>query len=91
MFFGSLLATLEAIYKKVVTLKPDLSSMTVGLAGCIEDAIRTRLQKVFNDDDAIIAAITVPKFKLKWVETQSKKRSVQANADPRNEITCCRQ
>ena len=72
-FFGSLLPTLEAIIKKVVTLKPDLSSMTVRLAGCIEDAIRTRFQKVFNDDDAIIVAITVPKFKLKWVETQSKK------------------
>ena len=71
-FFGSLLPTLEAIIKKVV-LKPDLSSMTVGLAGCVEDAIRTRFQKVFNDDNAIIAAITVPKFKLKWVETQSKK------------------
>ena len=72
-FFGSLLPTLEAIIKKVVTLKPDLSSMTVGLAGCIEDTIRTRFQKVFNDDNAIIAAITVPKFKLKWVETQSQK------------------
>ena len=72
-FFGSLLPTLEAIIKKVVALKPDLSSMTVGLAGCVEDAIRIRFQKVFNDDNAIIAAITVPKFKLKWVETQSKK------------------
>ena len=72
-FFGSLLPTLEAIIKKVVALKPDLSSMTVGLAGCVADAIRTRFQKVFNDDNAIIAAITVPKFKLKWVEAQSKK------------------
>ena len=72
-FFGSLLPTLEAIIKKVVTLKSDLSSMTVGLAGCIEDAIRIRFQKVFNDDNVIIVAITVPKFKLKWVETQSQK------------------
>ena len=63
--FGSLFPTLEAIIKKVVTLKPDLSLMTVGLAGCIKDAIRTRFQKVFNDNNAIIAAITVPKFKLK--------------------------
>ena len=75
-FFGSLLPTLEAIIKKVVALKVDLSAMTVGLAGAVEDAIRARFQKVFNDNNAIIAAITVPKFKLKWVETQSKKRSV---------------
>ena len=72
-FFGSLLPTLEAIIKKVVALKVDLSSMSIGLAGAVEDAIRACIQKVFNDNNAIIAAITVLKFKLKWIETQSKK------------------
>lgn len=72
-FFGTLLPTLETIIKKVVALRPDLSSMTIGLTGAVEDAIRDRFQKVFHDDKAIIAAITVPKFKLKWVEPQSKK------------------
>ena len=72
-FFGSLLPTLEAIIKKVVVLKVDLSAMTVGIAGAVEDTIRARFHKVFNDNNAVIAAITVPKFKLKWVKTQSKK------------------
>ena len=72
-FFGTLLPTLETIIKKVVALQPDLSSMTIGLTGAVEDAIRDRFWKVFHDDKAIIAAITVPKFKLKWVEPQSKK------------------
>ena len=72
-FFGTVLPTLEAIIKKVVALRPDLSSMTIGLAGAVEDAIRDRFQKVFQNDNAIIAAITLPKFKLKWVESQSKK------------------
>ena len=72
-FFGTLLPTLETIIKKVVALRPDLSSMTIRLTGAVEDAIRDRFQKVFHDDKAIIAAITVPKFKLKWVEPQSKK------------------
>ena len=76
-FFGSLLPTLEAIIKKVVALKVNLSAMTIGLAGAVEDAIRARFQKVFNDNNAIIAAITVPKFKLKWVKTHAEqKRSV---------------
>jgi len=78
-FFGSLLPTLEAIIKKVVALKVDLSSMTIGLAGAVEDPIRARFQKVFNDNNVIIAAIIEPKFKLKWVETQSKKICI-ANA-----------
>ena len=47
----------------------DLSSMTIGLAGAIEDAIRYHFQKVLNDNDAIIVAITVPKC----TETQSIK------------------
>ena len=47
--------------------------MTIRLTGAVEDAIRDRFQKVFHDDKAIIAAISVPKFKLKWVEPQSKK------------------
>lgn len=74
-FFGTLLPTLETIIKKVVALKPDLSSMTIGLTGVIEDAIRNRFHKVFHNDKATIAAITVPKFKLKWVEPQSRKDS----------------
>ena len=47
--------------------------MTTGLAGAVEDAIRDRFQKVFQNDNAIIAAITLSKFQLKWVESQSKK------------------
>ena len=62
--------TLEAIIQKVIALKVDLSSMTIDLAGAVEDAIRACF---FNDNNAIIAAITVPKLKLKWVETQRKK------------------
>jgi len=72
-FFGTLLPTLEAIIKKIASLLPNLSSMTIGLAGAIEDATRHRFKKVFQNDDAILTAVTLPKFKLKWVESQSKK------------------
>ena len=65
--------TLEPIIKKVVDLQPDVSSMIIGLAGAVEDAIRHCFQKVFKNGNATIAAITLSKFKFKWVEPQSKK------------------
>jgi len=89
-YFGTLLPTLDTVIKKLVALKPDFSSMTIGLAGAIENAIRHHFQKVFQNDNDIIAAITFPKFKLKWVESQSKKDFLLANAYRRDTITCCR-
>ena len=47
--------------------------MTIGLAGAIKDAIRRHFEKVFQNDKAISAAVTSPKFKLKWVESQMQK------------------
>ena len=64
---------METIIKKVVALQVDLSSMTIGLVGAIKDAIRCHFVKVFQNDKAILAAVTSPKFKLKWVESQTPK------------------
>ena len=64
---------LETIIKKVVALQPDLSSMTTRLAEVIEDAIRHLFKKVFQNDNAIFAVVTLPKFKIKWIESQTKK------------------
>ena len=49
--------------------------MTTGLAVSIENAIKQRFRSIFDSKEAILAAITLPKFKLRWVETQSKKDS----------------
>ena len=72
-FFGTLLPTLETIIKKVKAVKPILSSMTMGLVDCIENAIKHRFQRIFEHKDPILAAVVLPKFKLKWVESQKKK------------------
>ena len=72
-FFGTLLPTLETIIKKVKVVKPNLSPMTVGLVDCIENAIKHRFQRIFEQDDSILVAVVLPKFKLKWVESQRKK------------------
>ena len=47
--------------------------MTIGLPGAIEEAIKHRFEIVFQNDGAIIAAITMPKFRLKWVDSQISK------------------
>ena len=62
---------LETVTKNVVTIHgADLSSMTIGLAGAIEDAIRHHFEKDFQNSNAILAAVTSPKLiKLKWVES----------------------
>ena len=73
-YFGTLLPTLETIIKKVKATKPSLSSATVGLVGCIETAIKYRFQVIFETEDPILAAVVLPKFKLKWVETQKEER-----------------
>jgi len=72
-YFGTLLPTLETIIKKVKAVNTKLSSMTTGLVDCIENAIKRRFQTLFESIDPIMAAVVLPKFKLKWVESQVKK------------------
>jgi len=47
--------------------------MTTGLAYAIEDSIKQHFSGIFDSKNAIISAMTLPKFKLKWAELQSKK------------------
>lgn len=72
-FYGTLLPTLVTILKKTNAIKTQLTAPTTGLALSLEDAINRRFEKVLDSKDAIISAITLPKFKLKWVESQAKK------------------
>ena len=72
-FYGTLLPILETILKKVRTIKSEISLTTLGLAICIEDSIQQHFSRVFESRDAILSAISYPKFKLKWVEGQVKK------------------
>ena len=47
--------------------------MTTGLAHAVESSIKRRFHHIFDSKDAINAALTSPKFKLKWVDSQDKK------------------
>ena len=72
-FFGTLLPTLETIIKKITAMRPKLSSMTIGLVGLIESSLKRRFGCIFGSKDATIAAISLPKFKLRWIDDQTKK------------------
>ena len=46
--------------------------MTIGLAHAVESSIKKRFSHIFYSN-AIIAALILPKFKLKWVDSQEQK------------------
>ena len=72
-YYGTLLPTLETIVKKTKAKVPNLSIMTTGLAYAVESSIKKRFSHIFDSKVAIIAALTSPKFKLKWVDSQEQK------------------
>ena len=72
-YYGTLLLTLETICKKTKASIPKLLTMTTGLAYAIDSTIKERFANIFDSKDAIIAAVTSPKFKLKWIDLQEKK------------------
>ena len=72
-YYGTLLPTLTTITKKSKAALPHLSTLTTGLAQTVKRAIERRFSHIFDSRDAIIAAVTSPKFKLKWVESQEMK------------------
>ena len=49
--------------------------MTTGLAETVESAIKKQFNHIFDSKEAVIAPVTSPKFKLKWLESQEKKET----------------
>ena len=72
-YYGTLLPTLSTIIRKTKAALPQLSSMTTGVAQTVQNAIEKRFSHIFESKDAIIATVTSPKFKLKWVESKEQK------------------
>ena len=68
-----MLPTLTTIIKKTKAALPHLSTLTTGLTQAVNSAIEKWFSHILDSRDAIIAAVTSPQFKLKWVESQETK------------------
>ncbi|MED6243350.1 hypothetical protein ATANTOWER_018796 [Ataeniobius toweri] len=54
--------------QKTLPVEDSLSRMTAGLPDAIVQAIQTRFAGVLDDKDALLAAVSCTKFKLRWLK-----------------------
>ena len=76
-YYGVLQPTLEALIEKTMLLKNGLSQMTTGLPEAIVGAVRNRFAAIFNSKDALLAAVSLPKFKLHWVQEEDRRDQIK--------------
>uniref|UniRef100_A0A8C6TVL0 HAT C-terminal dimerisation domain-containing protein n=1 Tax=Neogobius melanostomus TaxID=47308 RepID=A0A8C6TVL0_9GOBI len=77
-FYGTLLPTLETLISKTLNLKTGLQILG-DLPEAVVKAIKTRFKEVLESETAIFAAVTLPRFKLRWLRTQERKDSAKAS------------
>ncbi|XP_014192605.1 uncharacterized protein LOC106633426 isoform X2 [Haplochromis burtoni] len=75
-FYGILLPTLETLMFKTLELSTDLQILEN-----LPEAVvtKTRFSEVLESEDALLAAVTLPKFKLHWLRTQERKDKAKAS------------
>ncbi|XP_041837775.1 uncharacterized protein LOC121637653 isoform X2 [Melanotaenia boesemani] len=76
-FYGTLLPTLEILMAKTRTVKNGLSKMTGELPDIIVEAIKKRFAATLDSKDALLAAVSLPKFKLRWLDDSNAPMSVE--------------
>uniref|UniRef100_A0A672HM29 BED-type domain-containing protein n=1 Tax=Salarias fasciatus TaxID=181472 RepID=A0A672HM29_SALFA len=74
--YGTLLPALETLMSKTLEVKDSLTVAT-GLPEAVVEAIKVRFACVLESKDAMLAAATLPKFKLRWVKEQWKKEMIK--------------
>ncbi|XP_034082438.1 uncharacterized protein LOC117552875 [Gymnodraco acuticeps] len=77
-YYGTLLPTLETLMSRTLALQNGLSRMTANLPGVIVQAIRTRFAPVLESSEALLAALTLPKFKVRWIVGAERREAARA-------------
>ncbi|KAM3612195.1 uncharacterized protein V6R79_004430 [Siganus canaliculatus] len=78
-YYGTLLPTLESLMSRTLGMKNGLQILG-GLPDAIVQSIKTRFESVLlSSEDAVLAAVTLPKFKLRWLR-HDQERKDQAEA-----------
>ncbi|KAL7857120.1 hypothetical protein SRHO_G00160190 [Serrasalmus rhombeus] len=94
-YHSTLLPTLETLMMKTLELKSGLQILVDLPEAIVEDyisAIKARFTEVLDSDSALLAAVTLPRFKLRWLRTQERKDKAKAEllavcrASVRNEV-----
>ncbi|KAJ7986767.1 hypothetical protein DPEC_G00331800 [Dallia pectoralis] len=75
--YGTLLPTLEVLMQKTLAVKDALSRMTAGLPDAIVQAIQTHFAAELDDKDALLAAVSCPTFKLRWLKDAGRRERVK--------------
>ncbi|KAL4007527.1 hypothetical protein ACER0C_001379 [Sarotherodon galilaeus] len=76
-YFGILLPTLEILMSRTLALQDKLK-LTASLPDIIVKAIKVRFSSMMDNKEALLAAVTLPKFKLRWIREEEKKDMVRA-------------
>lgn len=76
-FYGTLQPTLEVLMAKTLAMQNGLSQMTTGLPEIIVGAIKTRFATTIDSKDALLAAVSLPKFKLRWVKEETRRDHIK--------------
>ncbi|XP_039541169.1 uncharacterized protein LOC120488610 [Pimephales promelas] len=77
-FYGTFLPTIETLMLKTEALKSGLQILR-DLPDAIVTAIKTRFADVLGNEEATLAAVTLPKFKLRWLRSQELKDKAKAS------------
>lgn len=67
-FYGTLQPTLEVLMTKTSPTKDGLSQMTNGLPEIFVGAIKSQFAAILDSKDALLAAVSLPRFKFKVKE-----------------------
>uniref|UniRef100_A0A3B4HCG3 HAT C-terminal dimerisation domain-containing protein n=1 Tax=Pundamilia nyererei TaxID=303518 RepID=A0A3B4HCG3_9CICH len=79
-FYGTLLLTLESLMTKTLAIKNGLQIL-VGLPDTVVQVIKTRFAHVLGSEDALLAAVTLPKFKLRTSATNTTQHAGSSKED----------
>lgn len=72
-FYGTLQPTVEVLMAKTLVMKNSLSPMTTGLPGVIVGAIKTGFAAIIESKAALLASVSLQKFKLRWVKEETRR------------------
>jgi hypothetical protein len=74
MYIGYLLRTLVSLEFKLKSLKPTLKYARP-LADAVQAGIAKRSTGFFDRSDLIMASITLPQFKIRWLDESGKEQA----------------